>query len=55
MKDNANIDNIIVDPRAGSFITVDLTISVKDRKHLAAIINKIRNLKFVASQSRKKQ
>ncbi len=52
---NSNIDNIIVDPRLGSFIRVYLTISVIDRIHLAYVIKKIKNLKFVVSQSRKKQ
>ncbi|NQY43056.1 MAG: TGS domain-containing protein, partial [Legionellales bacterium] len=51
---NSNIDNIKIDPKLGSFITVYLIITVKNRTHLAEIIKKIKNLKFVVSQSRRK-
>lgn len=52
---NANIDNITVDPRGRGFMKVYFTLSLKNRDHLAAVMRKIRALKFVISQHRRKQ
>lgn len=51
---DSNIDNITVEPGDGRTSIVELTLSVKDRKHLAHVMRKIRILKSVIRMARKK-
>lgn len=49
---NANIENISVEDRDGNYCTVTITISVKNRVHLARIMRKIRNIPEASKISR---
>jgi len=50
----ANIDDIAVDQREGDFNTVNFTLSVKDRRHLARVMRQMRALKAVTRITRQK-
>lgn len=51
---DSNIGNINVDPRDGRHNAVTFSISVRDRKHLARVMRKIRTNKVVTRLYRKK-
>jgi len=48
----ANIDNILVDPRDGRYNIVYLTLTVRDRTHIARVMRRLRSLKSVVRLSR---
>lgn len=48
----SNIENITVKPRDGEYSIVTLLLSVKDRKHLAKMMRRIRNLDSINRISR---
>lgn len=48
----ANIDNIVVDPRDGRYSDVKLTLTVRDRTHLARIMRRIRSVQAVTRITR---
>jgi len=49
---DSNIDNVVVDERDTGYSDLRLTIEVKDRQHLAAIIRRLRRLDMVARITR---
>jgi RelA/SpoT family (p)ppGpp synthetase len=52
--EDANIDTVNFDDRDGFYTTMDFTIEVRDRVHLAAIMRRIRQLDTVVRINRKK-
>ncbi len=48
----ANIDNVLMDERDGRHSTLTLTVTVKDRKHLASIMRRLRHAEMVVRISR---
>ncbi|MHB1946819.1 MAG: bifunctional GTP diphosphokinase/guanosine-3',5'-bis pyrophosphate 3'-pyrophosphohydrolase [Gammaproteobacteria bacterium] len=50
----SNIENINAEEFDGRYFTADLTITVRDRKHLARVLRKIRGLKNVTRVVREK-
>jgi len=50
----SNIENINAEEFDGRYFTADLTITVRDRKHLARVLRKIRGLKNVTRVIREK-
>lgn len=52
---DSNIGNISVDPRDGMYNAVTFSISVKNRKHLAKVVRKLRAVKMVSRLYRNKQ
>ncbi|HEX9813255.1 MAG TPA: bifunctional (p)ppGpp synthetase/guanosine-3',5'-bis(diphosphate) 3'-pyrophosphohydrolase [Burkholderiales bacterium] len=50
----ANIDSVSFDDRDGRYTTMDFTVEVKDRVHLASIMRRIRALDTVVRINRKK-
>jgi RelA/SpoT family (p)ppGpp synthetase len=51
---DANIDNVQFEDRDGQYTTMDFTVEVRDRVHLAAIMRRIRGLETVVRINRKK-
>jgi GTP diphosphokinase / guanosine-3',5'-bis(diphosphate) 3'-diphosphatase len=51
---SSNIENVTISERDGSHSTLSFTISVRDRKHLANIIRRVRSLESVVKISRAK-
>jgi RelA/SpoT family (p)ppGpp synthetase len=51
---DANIDNVQFEDRDGRYTTMDFTVEVRDRVHLAAIMRRIRGLETVVRINRKK-
>ncbi|HEX7043560.1 MAG TPA: bifunctional (p)ppGpp synthetase/guanosine-3',5'-bis(diphosphate) 3'-pyrophosphohydrolase [Burkholderiales bacterium] len=51
---DANIDTVSFDDRDGRYTTMEFTVEVKDRVHLASIMRRIRALDTVVRISRKK-
>ncbi len=51
----ANIDDISVDPGDGRYNKVLLTLTVRDRIHLARVMRRIRSLKVVLRIARSKR
>ncbi len=51
---DANIDSVNFDDRDGLYTTMDFTVEVRDRVHLAAIMRRIRQLETVVRINRKK-
>jgi guanosine-3',5'-bis(diphosphate) 3'-pyrophosphohydrolase len=49
---DSNIDDISVDAHDGRFNIIYLTVSVKDRRHLARIIRRIKAIKVVTKINR---
>lgn len=53
-KADANIDNIRVEDRDGHYCVVHLTLSVRDRIHLARVMRRLRGIKSVTRLTRSK-
>jgi (p)ppGpp synthase/HD superfamily hydrolase len=51
---SANIENVSIDDRDGRFSSMKFTISVRDRKHLANIIRRVRVIDNVVKITRAK-
>ncbi|MFN7098422.1 MAG: ACT domain-containing protein [Gammaproteobacteria bacterium] len=51
---DANIENISVEERDGSYCLVKMTISIRDRDHLAQIMRRLRKLPAVSKLNRMK-
>ncbi len=51
---DANIDTVSFDDRDGQYTTMDFTVEVRDRVHLARILRAIRRLETVVRVNRKK-
>jgi RelA/SpoT family (p)ppGpp synthetase len=51
---SVNIENVSMDERDGSYSSMKFTLSVKDRKHLANIIRRVRGLDSVVRMVRSK-
>ena len=49
---DANIENVVMDERDGQHSQLTLTVAVKDRKHLARIIKRLRSLSNVVRIAR---
>lgn len=50
----SNIGNIVIDPKEGVYNSVNFTVSVHDRKHLAKLMRRLKTIKVVTRISRKK-
>lgn len=48
----ANIENVKVEERDNNYCVVDLTLSIKNRKHLAEVMKRIRKIKSVTKLAR---
>ena len=53
-EEDANIDTVSFDDRDGQYTSMDFTVEVRDRVHLAQIIRRIRALESVVKINRKK-
>ena len=51
---SVNIENVSMEERDGSYSSMKFTLSVRDRKHLASIIRRVRSLDSVVKISRAK-
>ena len=51
---DSNIDNVNIEEREGKYSTITFTIEVKDRKHLANIMRRMRSLEQVVKINRVK-
>ncbi|MBI3898795.1 MAG: bifunctional (p)ppGpp synthetase/guanosine-3',5'-bis(diphosphate) 3'-pyrophosphohydrolase [Gammaproteobacteria bacterium] len=51
---DANIDTVTFDDRDGKYTTMEFTVEVKDRVHLASIMRRLRSLDSVVRINRKK-
>ncbi len=49
-----NIDNVVIEEHDSKYSTIDFTVAVRDRVHLARLMRHIRNIDMVVRISRKK-